>query len=59
MTITEFCEKFGIARNAVFRRLEAGLPNNNIVGQRRIGKRLILLSIDKTIKFERRKENAA
>lgn len=57
LTITEYCNRYDITRNAVFRRLSS-LPNNNILSSRMVGPRLILLTVDKSIKFIRRKRNA-
>lgn len=55
ITVSQYCERYNITRNAVFRRINGELPNGNILSKERVGERLFLLTVDKTIPFKRRK----
>jgi hypothetical protein len=58
ISVTQYCEKYGVARHSVHRRIgrieKTGLPVNNIVAVRRLGPKIILIDVDTSIRFKKR-----
>lgn len=56
ISVSEYCKKFNIVRHAVHRRIRkfelTNEPVNNIIGVRRIGPKIIVLTINPRIKFK-------
>lgn len=58
ISVTDYCEKFKIARHSVHRRIKKfellNEPINNIVDVKKIGPKIIVLYIDSKIKFKKK-----
>ncbi|MCZ2085345.1 MAG: hypothetical protein LC112_13845 [Flavobacteriales bacterium] len=57
-SVTEYCNKYEIARHAVHRRIkkfeESKEPVNNIIDVKRLGPKIIVLTIDTKVKFNKK-----
>lgn len=58
LSVTEYCNKFEIARHSVHRRIKKfellNEPINNIVNVKKIGPKIVVLHVDTKIKFKKR-----